>query len=108
MFDDLIDKLSDSDIEQLSYEWALWARHAQLPPAGEWRCWLLMAGRGFGKTRTGAEWIRTIARKNAGCEIGLIGATFDDARHVMVEGPSGIMTISPQSLIAKIVLGVLK
>lgn len=95
MFDDLIDKLSDSDIEQLSYEWALWARHAQLPPTGEWRCWLLMAGRGFGKTRTGAEWIRTIAHKNAGCEIGLIGATFDDARHVMVEGPSGIMTISP-------------
>ena len=95
MFDDLIDKLSDSDIEQLSYEWELWARHAQLPPTGEWRCWLLMAGRGFGKTRTGAEWIRTIARKNAGCEIGLIGATFDDARHVMVEGPSGIMTISP-------------
>ena len=95
MFDDLIDKLSDSDIEQLSYDWELWARHAQLPPTGAWRCWLLMAGRGFGKTRTGAEWIRTIARKNAGCEIGLIGATFDDARYVMVEGPSGIMTISP-------------
>ena len=51
MFDDLIDKLSDSDIEQLSYEWALWARHAQLPPTGEWRCWLLMAGRGFVKMR---------------------------------------------------------
>ena len=61
MFDDLIDKLSDSDIEQLSYEWELWARHAQLPPTGEWRCWLLMAGRGFGKTRTGTSSSATTA-----------------------------------------------
>ena len=55
---DFVEGLSVQDIRQLSYLWDIWARPAQLPPQGCWRVWLLMAGRGFGKTRTGAEWVR--------------------------------------------------
>ena len=91
----LLRGLNPAEIRALSYEWRFWARAAQLPPKGDWRVWLLMAGRGFGKTRTGAEWVRALATSQPRCEIGLIGATFDDVRHVMVDGPSGIVTISP-------------
>src|SRR6516162_7813212 len=68
----------------LLYDWSFWARPAQLPPPGDWRIWLLLAGRGFGKTRTGAELIRARVAPTAG-----------DARNVMVEGESGILAISP-------------
>ena len=91
----LVGMLDRADIRALTYEWQFWARPSQLPPCGAWRVWLLMAGRGFGKTRTGAEWVRHLAHAYPGCEIGLIGATFDDVRHVMVEGPSGVARISP-------------
>lgn len=89
-----IDLLGAEEAAALYYDWSLWARPSQRPPKGQWRVWLLMAGRGFGKTRTGAEWIRSLAQQHAGCEIGLVGASFDDARHVMVDGPSGILHIS--------------
>src|SRR6516162_6996501 len=70
------------------------ARPEQLPPAGSWRVWLLMAGRGFGKTRSGAEWVR--AEVKAGRRrIALVGPTAADVRNVMVEGASGILAISP-------------
>ena len=91
----LFGTLNAAEMRALFYEWRFWARAAQLPLKGEWRVWLLMAGRGFGKTRTGAEWVRALATSQPHCEIGLIGATFDDVRHVMVDGPSGIVTISP-------------
>lgn len=58
--------------------------------------WLLMAGRGFGKTRAGAEWIRALGEGADKPELGLVGATFDDVRQVMVEGPSGVLSISPK------------
>lgn len=74
----------------LSAQWLLAARRAQLPPDGDWRIWLMLAGRGFGKTRSGAEWVDALARAHAGCRIALIGATMDDVRQVMVEGESGI------------------
>src|SRR5487761_2139596 len=56
----LLAELTPQEAEALLYDWhGLWARPAQLPPPGEaWRTWLIMAGRGFGKTRSGAEWIR--------------------------------------------------
>lgn len=88
-----ISGLSDEEIHRLVKDWRLWARSSQLPPEGVWRVWLLMAGRGFGKTRTGAEWVRHLARQHAGCYIGLVGASFDDVRHVMIEGPSGILSV---------------
>ena len=76
------------------YAWELWARPEQLPPAGDWTTWLYMGGRGAGKTRAGAEWIR--ARVNAGIakRIALVAATFAEARDVMIEGESGLLAIS--------------
>ncbi|WOK36296.1 DNA-packaging protein [Sphingomonas sp. C3-2] len=74
--------------------WDFWARPAQTAPEGDWRIWLILAGRGFGKTRAGAEWVRRKAREHPGCRIALIGATMAEARQVMVEGVSGLLAIS--------------
>lgn len=78
----------------LGTQWPLIARRAQLPPDGDWRIWLMLAGRGFGKTRSGAEWVDALARAHAGCRIALIGATIDDVRQVMVEGESGLVRLT--------------
>src|SRR6266550_6289251 len=75
------------------YDWAKLARPNQLPPDGDWSFWMLLAGRGFGKTRTGAEWIR--AQHERIPRMALVAPTAADARDVMVEGESGIMAISP-------------
>jgi len=80
---------------QLLYDWQIWARKKQLPPEGDWHVWLLLAGRGFGKTRAGAEWIRMRAMQDGQARIGLVGETWDDVRAVMVEGTSGILAVSP-------------
>ena len=79
----------------LSFYWPLWARENQLPPGGEWTYWLILAGRGFGKTRAGAEWVRDSATSGRFKHVNLIGATADDARDIMVEGESGILNICP-------------
>lgn len=73
--------------------WSVTSRPSQREPKGEWQLWLLCAGRGFGKTRAGAEWVDTIARENPGARIALIGASHDDVRKVMIEGESGIMNL---------------
>ncbi|MDT7934223.1 MAG: terminase family protein [Sphingomonadaceae bacterium] len=75
--------------------WALTARPAQLAPRGRWDTWLIMAGRGFGKTRAGAEWVRQLAEGNARARIALVGATLADVRDVMVLGESGLVAIAP-------------
>ena len=82
--------------EALRADWRFWARPEQLPPEGEdWRIWLLMAGRGFGKTRAGAEWVRSVAEADGAARIALVGATLAEARAVMVEGESGLLAIAP-------------
>jgi predicted phage terminase large subunit-like protein len=68
-------------------------RPEQVPPPGDWRVWLIMAGRGWGKTRTGAEW--TIASARDFPLTNIIGATVDDARDIMIEGESGILACAP-------------
>jgi predicted phage terminase large subunit-like protein len=68
-------------------------RPEQVPPPGDWRVWLIMAGRGWGKTRTGAEWTIESARDFPLTNI--IGATVDDARDIMIEGESGILACAP-------------
>ena len=73
----------------------VWARPSQLPPEGDWRVWLLLAGRGFGKTRSGAEWVRGLAESGAARRIALVAPTARDARLVMVEGESGLLAIAP-------------
>ena len=71
------------------------ARASQRPPEGDWSRWFLMAGRGFGKTKAGAEWVRNLAETNQAKRIALVAPTADDVRNVMVEGDSGILSVSP-------------
>lgn len=78
----------------LRFHWPFWARQTQLAPPGSWRFWLLNSGRGFGKTRSGAEWVRMKVAQGAR-RIGLIAETAADARDVMVEGESGILACYP-------------
>jgi phage terminase large subunit-like protein len=92
--DALIRAMAPGEANAFEYDWRYRARPEQLPPAGSWRVWLLMAGRGFGKTRCGAKWVR--AEVKAGRRrIALVGPTAADARQVMVEGASGTLAISP-------------
>ena len=71
------------------------ARASQRPPDGDWRTWLLLMGRGAGKTRSAAEWIRRRAAAEPTARLALVGATAADVRDTMVEGESGILSISP-------------
>ena len=75
--------------------WRAKARPEQLPPLGDWLGWLILSGRGWGKTRTGAEWIHELAASGSTGRIGLIAPTAADVRDVMVEGPSGVLTTAP-------------
>lgn len=71
------------------------ARDKQRPPDRDWFTWLILAGRGFGKTRTGAEWVRHKIEAGQCKRMALVAPTAADARDVMVEGESGILAISP-------------
>jgi phage terminase large subunit-like protein len=79
--------------EEIRYRWTLNARPSQLIPSGDWTVWLVKTGRGWGKTRAGAETVRIW--KDQYPIITFIGATAADARDIMVEGESGILKISP-------------
>ena len=81
-----------------TYEWAFWARTDQLEPSGPWLTWLMRSGRGAGKTRAGAEWVRAKAESGTYGLFNLVGRTDGDVRGTMVEGPSGLLTISPPHL----------
>ena len=87
-------RLDPSVVANLSYCWEFWARPNQVAPEGLWSTWLILAGRGFGKTRTGAEWVIELARDFPGCRIALVAETAADARKVMIEGESGILARS--------------
>lgn len=90
---ELADKLSPTERRDYPYLWDDQARPEQLPPSGDWRIWMIMAGRGFGKTRTGAEWVRMIADRHPEARIALVSSSLAEARAVMVEGESGIMAV---------------
>lgn len=87
--------LSDLESKILLTTWEFWARKEQLPPAGAWTFWMILAGRGFGKTRAGGEWLRDRATSGRFQRVNMIAATADDARDIMIEGESGIMAICP-------------
>jgi predicted phage terminase large subunit-like protein len=70
-------------------------RDDQNAPIGDWTTWLIKAGRGWGKTRCGAEWVRMVAEANPDARIALVGPTAADVRDVMIEGESGIRAIAP-------------
>jgi len=77
------------------YDWQIHARPKQLPPPGDWRVWLIRTGRGWGKTRTGAEWIRAEVESGRRGRLALVARTAADARDVIVEGESGILSVCP-------------
>jgi phage terminase large subunit-like protein len=91
----IIEAMPAETLVQWLYDWDFWARPSQLPPAGDWRIWLIMAGRGFGKTRSGAEWIRGLAQSQPKARLALVAATYAEGRAVMVEGDSGLLNICP-------------
>lgn len=80
----------------LVFDWRWHARPEQLPPEGEWSSWLLRAGRGFGKTRTGAETVREYVGTGLVEHIALVGKTPADVRDVMIEGPAGLLSCYPE------------
>ena len=96
-----LDGLSDEAVRALPWLFEVWALPHQLPPLGEWRTWLILGGRGAGKTRAGAEWVRSMVEgagpEDAGAarRVALVGETVDQAREVMVFGESGILACSP-------------
>lgn len=100
----ILEDLSEAELSLLEHDWKFWGRPAQIPPDGDWLTWLILAGRGFGKTRTGAEWIRSkvegrtpmSAPVNGARRIALVAETAADARDVLVEGESGILACSPK------------
>jgi phage terminase large subunit-like protein len=87
----------DSKAALSSYNWAAHARPNQRIPGGDWRIWLILAGRGFGKTRTGAETVRLWARTGTYRRICLLGDHLHDARRVMIEGASGLLAVCSPS-----------
>lgn len=96
-----LDDLTEGELLALPFMFDFWAMPHQLPPEGTWRSWVIMGGRGAGKTRAGAEWVRAQvegSRPNDSgrCRrIALVGETLDQVREVMVFGDSGILACSP-------------
>lgn len=96
-----LESLSKGELLALPYLFDFWAMPHQLPPDGGWRAWVAMGGRGAGKTRAGAEWVRTQVEGPKPLDAGrcrrvaLVGETIDQARDVMVFGESGLLACSP-------------
>ena len=84
---------------QARLNWIKAARPPQITPKGDWRIWLILAGRGWGKTRTGAEDIAHYALWNARTRIGVVAPTFADARDICIEGESGLLRALPESCV---------
>ena len=92
----LLATISNAEAEALLYDWrGFLARPNQIAPEGDWATWLILAGRGFGKSRTGAEWVREEEQAGRATRIALVGETAKDTRDVMVEGPSGLLAVYP-------------
>jgi phage terminase large subunit-like protein len=93
-----LNELSDDDAAFLLEDWRFWARDEQLAPPGDWRIWLFLGGRGSGKTRSGAQWIADGVARGKMQRVALIGATHNDARSVMIEGSSGLLSVSESAV----------
>ncbi len=99
--DAFLDELEEGELLALPFLFEFWAMEHQLPPDGDWRAWIVMGGRGAGKTRAGAEWVRAHVEgaaptdKGKCARIALIGETIDQTRDVMIFGESGILACSP-------------
>jgi len=88
----IVRRMTDEAVEHAIYDWkGFWARSKQLPPPGDWATWVLRAGRGFGKSRTGAGWVHERAMAYPNRWIALVARTPADARDYMIEGPGGLL-----------------
>jgi phage terminase large subunit-like protein len=93
--DQLVSELDEPTLMRLAADWPAWAHEGQMEPAGPYRVWVMLCGRGFGKTRAGAEWVSDYARTHPGASIALVAATPAEVRRVMVEGPrSGLLAVA--------------
>lgn len=99
--DEFLDGLGEGALCALPFLFEFWAMAHQLPPAGDWRSWVILGGRGAGKTRAGAEWVRSQVEgampldKGRARRVALVGETYDQVRDVMIKGDSGILACSP-------------
>ena len=92
----IINELGEDTAHKLLYEWSFWAREKQIMPEGNnWTNFLLLAGRGYGKTFAGAQAVREVVEKGEAKRIALVAETPADARDVMIEGESGLLNIFP-------------
>ncbi|MGB5949010.1 MAG: terminase family protein [Parvibaculum sp.] len=91
-----LSSLTREEAAWLNEHWPFWARADQLAPEGEWTTWLVLGGRGAGKTRSGAEWVRGEVECGRAGRIALVGETYGDVREVMIDGPSGLRAIGPE------------
>ena len=108
VFSAFLKTLTLKELKALSCDWQLSARREQLPPIGNWFTWLILGGRGAGKTRAGAEWVhdasssgylmdKVLGQKLTYGRIALVAETLNDAREVMVDGQSGILNIATRN-----------
>ncbi|MGB3314578.1 MAG: terminase family protein, partial [Albidovulum sp.] len=101
LVDEFLEGLSDEALMALPWLFEFWALPHQLPPSGAWKSWVIMGGRGAGKTRAGAEWVRAQVEgarpldPGRARRVALLGETIDQVREVMVFGESGILACSP-------------
>ena len=90
---DLFEALGPRKVEELKHDWNFWARDNQLAPEGDdWNTWFINAGRGFGKTRSGVEWVREQV-KGGVKRIAAVASTNSDIERVMVKGESGFLSV---------------
>ncbi len=103
--------LSDEALAALPWLFEFWALPHQLPPDGDWTTWVVLGGRGAGKTRAGAEWVRSMVEGGTpeapgrACRVALVGETYDQALAVMVKGESGLIACSPPDRVPRWVAG---
>src|SRR6185295_6548485 len=89
-----LDAAGEAAVFAFDEDWPVWAHQGQLPPQDDWDIWTALCGRGFGKTRAGAEWVSEMARTTPDAKIALVAATPKEARRVMVEGRSGLFAVA--------------
>ena len=90
---ELFDELGPRKVDELKHDWNFWARDNQLEPDGsDWNTWFINAGRGFGKTRSGVEWVRENVKRGTK-RIAAVASTNSDIERVMVKGESGFLTV---------------
>ncbi|KEP71678.1 ATP-binding protein [Thioclava dalianensis] len=99
--DRFIESLDENALLALPWVFEFWALPHQLPPEGAWKSWVIMGGRGAGKTRAGAEWVRSMVEgampldPGRAKRVALVGETFDQVREVMIFGESGLLACAP-------------